>query len=295
VKVAVVAHNKKTFGGGLPELRRALAALGIVDPLWFEVDKSRKAPKQVVKALKAGAELVFVWGGDGTVQRCLDVLAGTGIPLAVLPAGTANLFASNLGLPTDLPTAVEVGLNGRRRRLDVGRVNGERFGVMTGVGADALMIKHADRGLKDKLGRSAYVFTGARALSDAQFKVRVTVDRKSFYNGKAGCVLVGNVRSLFGGIDAFDDAEPDDGQLDIGVVTATTPLEWSRLLMRASIGRTGRSKFVKASTGTRVDVQLKSKLPYELDGGDRSATKTLKVRIEPKALTVCVPRDPDPA
>jgi len=291
VRVAVVAHSKKKFGGGLIELRRVLSELGVQDPLWFEVNKSRKAPKRVAKAVSMGAELVFVWGGDGTVQRSIDVLAGTDIPMAVLPAGTANLFATNLGIPSDLTKAVEVGLGGKRRQLDVGRINGERFGVMAGVGADAMMIKSADRGLKDKLGRSAYVLTGARALSNAQFKVRVNVDGRSMYKGRAGCVLVGNVGKLFGGIQAFDDAEPDDGQLDVGVVTATTAMQWSRLLARASVGRTDRSKYVRMDAGARIDIRIKPKLPYELDGGDRPPTKFLKVRVEPKALTVCVPDD----
>ena len=295
MRVAVVAHRKKKFGGGLIELRRVLSELGVQDPIWFEVNKSRKAPKRVAKAVSMGAELVFVWGGDGTVQRSIDVLAGTDIPMAVLPAGTANLFATNLGIPSDLTKAVEVGLGGKRRHLDVGRINGERFGVMAGVGADAMMIKSADRGLKDKLGRSAYVLTGARALSDAQFKVRVSVDGRSMYKGRAGCVLVGNVGKLFGGIQAFDDAEPDDGQLDVGVVTATTAMQWSRLLARASVGRTDRSKYVRMDSGARIDIRIKPKLPYELDGGDRPPTKVLKVRVEPKALTVCVPDNVVPA
>ena len=72
MKVAVVAHAGKTFGEGLVGLRRALESAGIDDPLWYEVPKSRKAPKQVRRAIDEGAELVFAWGGDGTVQRCID-------------------------------------------------------------------------------------------------------------------------------------------------------------------------------------------------------------------------------
>ena len=102
-KVAVIAHAGKTVGGGLEELRQTLAHAGVTDPMWSEVPKSRFAPKRVRAALKDGAELVFVWGGDGMVQRCVDVLAGKGVPLAIVPAGTANLFASSLDLPQDIP------------------------------------------------------------------------------------------------------------------------------------------------------------------------------------------------
>ena len=124
--VAVVAHARKSVGGGLEELRRCLADAGVSNPSWSEVPKSRLAPKRVETALKDGAELVFVWGGDGMVQRAIDVLAGTGVPLAIVPAGTANLFASSLELPQDIPEAVAVGLSGRDRRIDVGKLNGEQ-------------------------------------------------------------------------------------------------------------------------------------------------------------------------
>ena len=94
-KVAVVAHEKKSFGGGLDELRSVLRDRGVPDPLWFEVPKSKRAPKAVREALATKPDLVLVWGGDGTVQRCINELAGTGVVLGILPAGTANLLASN--------------------------------------------------------------------------------------------------------------------------------------------------------------------------------------------------------
>ena len=196
-KVAVVAHAGKTFGGGLVELRHVLEEEGIVDPFWVEVPKSRKAPKQVKRALKDGAELLFVWGGDGTVQRCLDTVAGTKVPVAIVPAGTANLFATNLGIPQDIRQAVAIGLRGERRRLDVGRFNGERFGVMAGAGFDAAMIRDADGGLKDRLGRVAYVWTGSKNLRAKPFKAKISVDGASWYDDKASCILVGNVGRLF--------------------------------------------------------------------------------------------------
>ncbi len=291
MRIAVVAHRRKTLGGGLMELRETFARLGITDLLWYEVDKSRKAPKQVKRALDEGAERIFVWGGDGTVQRCLDVLAGTKVPMAVLPAGTGNLFATNLGIPKDIAGAVEVGLHGELTSLDVGNVNGERFGVMAGVGADALMIRDADRGLKDRLGRGAYLVTGVRNLSDAVAKVTVDVDGERFYKGPAGCVLVGNVGRALGGIKAFDDASPTDGRIDVAVVTARTPVQWSRVLTRIAVGRTANAKHVKAVAGRKVDIRLKKKRLYEIDGGDRSKVRKLKVRVEPRSLVVCVPAD----
>jgi diacylglycerol kinase family enzyme len=183
-RVAVVAHAGKSFGGGLAELREVLAREGATDPLLYEVAKSRKAPKYARRALTRGAEVIFVWGGDGMVQRCIDAVAGTEAVLAILPAGTANLLAANLHVPADLAAAVRVGLHGDRRGLDTGSVNGEHFAVMAGAGFDASMIKQADRGMKDRLGRAAYLYTGARNLSARRVKAVIEVDGSAF--SKAG-------------------------------------------------------------------------------------------------------------
>jgi diacylglycerol kinase family enzyme len=99
--VAVVAHSRKSFGGGLPALREFLAREGVTDPLWYEVNKSRRAPEYARRAAAQGADVIFVWGGDGTVQRCIDAVAGTDTAVAILPAGTANLLA--LGHPDESP------------------------------------------------------------------------------------------------------------------------------------------------------------------------------------------------
>src|SRR6478752_738483 len=96
--VAVIAHAGKSMPGGLPALRECLGAAGLAEVQWYEVDKSKRAPKQVRRARDAGAELFFIWGGDGMVQRCADALAGARATVAILPAGTANLLATNLGI-----------------------------------------------------------------------------------------------------------------------------------------------------------------------------------------------------
>jgi YegS/Rv2252/BmrU family lipid kinase len=290
VKVAVVAHSGKTLGGGLPELRRVLEAEGFDDPLWYEVPKSRKAPAQVRRAVDKGAELVFAWGGDGMVQRCVDVLAGSKISLAIVPAGTANLFATNLGIPKDIEEAVAIGLRGGRRRLDVGRFNGERFAVMAGAGFDAAMIRDAgDGGLKERLGRVAYVWTGSENLRSKPFRARIKVDGVDWYKGKASCILVGNLGKLFGGIEVFEDARPDDGRLEVGVFTADGLLEWGRMIARTAIGAASTSPLARATKARSVKVELSRKVLYELDGGDREKVKAFKVKVEAGAINVCVP------
>lgn len=290
--VAVIAHRGKQLGGGLPELRAVLERHGVVDPLWFEVSKSRRAPKHVQRALGAGADLVFVWGGDGMVQRCVDALDGDPAPLAIVPAGTANLLAANLGVPQDLEAAVEIGLHGRRRRIDCGRVEGERFAVMAGVGFDALMIRDADTAGKDRFGRLSYVLTGAKHLRTPRFGARVRVDGVTWFEGRAACVLVGNVGRIIGGVDVFPDAAPDSGHLEVGVVTADGVVQWVRALARAAVGAAARSPFVEVTSARKVRVDLDRKVPVELDGGDRPPRRRIRFRVDPRSVTVCVPEGP---
>ncbi|HTV98799.1 MAG TPA: diacylglycerol kinase family protein [Streptosporangiaceae bacterium] len=288
--VAVVAHARKSFGGGLPELRQVLAGEGVTEPLWYEVRKSRKAPKYARRAIDEGADLIFVWGGDGTVQRCIDALAGTGAVIAILPAGTANLLATNLGVPSDdVHAAVRVGLHGDHRVIDTGSVNGEHFAVMAGAGFDARMIAGADRGTKDRLGRGAYLYTGARSLFARRVRVRVKVDGRSFFKGQASCVLAGNVGRVLGGVEVFPQAQPDNGRLELGVVTAGSPADWMRTFGRIAVGTAERSPFVEMTTGTSFLIRFDHKLPYELDGGARPPVKDLRVKVHPRSVTVCVP------
>jgi diacylglycerol kinase (ATP) len=290
-KVAVVAHSGKSLGGGLRELREILAHEGFPNPLWYEVPKSSAAPKYARRAMADGADVLFVWGGDGTVQHCIDALAGTKAVIAILPAGTANLLAANLGVPTDLPTAIQVGLHGVRRPLDTGTVNGEHFTVMAGAGFDALMIKEADGGLKDRIGRAAYLWTGAKNLNARQVKAKISVEGRRFFKGAVSCVLVGNVGKVVGGIEAFSGASPDDGVLDLGVVTAKNAAQWTRTLGRVALGKTDDSPFVETTAGTSFVIRFSRRLPYELDGGARPPAKKLKIKVHPSSIRICVPQE----
>jgi len=288
--IAVIAHARKTLGGGLPELRRVLAAQGYPDPLWYEVKKSRKAPKRARAALEQGAELVFVWGGDGMVQHCVDALAGEKTALAIIPAGTANLLATNLGLlPADLTRAVRIGLHGDRRWLDTGTVNGEHFAVMAGAGFDARMISDASRKMKARLGRAAYLWTGARNLMLHRASAVIDVDGERFFRGRVSAVLAGNVGKVFGGLEVFAGSEPDDGLLEFGVVTARNPADWARVFSRIITGQAAKSPFVRMTRGRRIRVRFDRPFPYELDGGDRDPVRKLRIKVHPAAIRVCVP------
>ncbi len=288
-KIAVVAHSGKTVDGGLDELRRRITDEGVDKLLWYEVPKSRKSPPKIRKALAKKPDLLVVWGGDGMVQRAIDVVAGTKVPLAVIPAGTGNLLATNLGVPATIAGAVAAAFHGDRRRIDLGRVNGEHFAVMAGIGFDGAMIRDADRDLKARLGKLAYVWAGIRHVNGEAPRAKVRIDGQKWFDDEASCVLIGNVGTITGGIHAFDDAKPDDGWLDVGVATAQGALQWARALGTMAVGRSDQSPFVRMTRARKVDIKLESELEYELDGGARKPAKHLVVEVAPAAVTICVP------
>jgi diacylglycerol kinase family enzyme len=294
--LGVLVHAEKQLGGGLEELRAALADLGHPDPPWYEVDKSREAPKKVRKLIKDdGVERILVWGGDGTVRRCIDAVmqrgAGDRVSIGILPAGTANLLANNLDIPIDLRESVEVAVSGDPRRIDLGLVNDEEhFAVMAGVGFDAMMIRDADaNGAKDRFGRIAYVWSAARNTSITPANATVFVDGTQWYTGEASCVIAANVGRLLGGIPAFPDASPTDGHLEIGVVTARSRLDWLRLAGAAVAHRIEASPFGEVTSGEHIVVELDRTLPWEADGGDRDRIDRFEVRCVPSAIAICQP------
>jgi len=282
ISVGVVVNKGKTFGGGLKELRRTLADNGHAKPIWYEVAKSRNAGKAVRRAVKDGATLLFVWGGDGMVQRCIDAVRGLDVAIAILPAGTGNLLATDLGIPKDIRKAIDIGLNGERRKLDVGIVNGERFAAMAGTGFDAIMIRETTDAAKKDLGRLAYFRSGVKAMLAGRVRMRIRVDGATWFKGKASCALVGNIGRITGGVPVFSDASPFDGELDLAVVTAKNFWEWMRVLFDV--------KLVERTRAKKISIKLEKKRRYELDGSMRPKTRRLKIRIEPGAVTVCVPK-----
>src|SRR5262249_21776368 len=155
--------------------------------------------------------------------------------------------------------AVDVALHGARRTLDVGRVNGERFAVMAGTGLDALMIRDADRALKGRFGRAAYVWTGAKHLRLRPFRAAIDVDGNRWFDAATRGIAAGTAARVLGGIEASDDASPEDGRLELGVVTAKGIAQWTRALARTAASSADRSKFVRTTKARRIRVELDRK------------------------------------
>jgi YegS/Rv2252/BmrU family lipid kinase len=292
--VAVV-FNPATGGGDdagrrRDDTRAALEDAGL-EVLWLETTKEDPGQGQTAKAVAEGVDLVMAQGGDGTVMACVTGLAGTEVPLAVLPGGTGNLLATNFDVPADLEGAVEVALDGDRARLDVAALDDDRFVVMGGVGFDAAMLRDADPRLKERLGAVAYVLSGFKHLRRRATRFRLGLDDRPPIERTGQGVLVGNLGRLQGGLPVMPDARPDDGLLDVAVLQTRTVLDWLALAARVLLRRRRKDPQLELFTARRVEIGCDRPQPVERDGDPLDTPRDhLVIEVVPGALTLCVPR-----
>ena len=150
---------------------------------WYEIVKGSDSKPAAKKALKRGAKTIVVCGGDGSVRAASEAIVGTETALAVVPSGTANLFASGLELPTDIDEIVEIIARGDRRSIDTAVCNGMTFNVMAGSGFDVAMLSDAEEG-KERLGTFAYVGAAVRETRKRKmFDTKISIDGDVFYEG----------------------------------------------------------------------------------------------------------------
>ncbi|GIJ46530.1 sphingosine kinase [Virgisporangium aliadipatigenens] len=267
----------------------ALAEAGWPEPMWFETTREDPGGGQARQAIEAGAEVVFACGGDGTVMACVGALAGTEVALAVLPAGTGNLLAANLGLPDDPAAGVAVAVDGGRRRIDVGMLEKRAFAVMAGMGFDAQLVRDAPEQLKAWLGWPAYVVSAAKHLRGRPMRVLVRLDDKRPIRRRVRTVLVANVGRLQGGIPLFADAEPDDGMLDIGLLTPRHLRDWIALGW-AVLRKHEKVPRMEVHRARRVSIVSNRPQPRQLDGDVIEPGRRLTVAVRPRSLWLCVPQ-----
>ena len=166
-------------------VRRAMDDHGWDEPLWLETTPEDPGRGQAESAVSAGVELVLACGGDGTVTACAEGVTGTGVPLAIIPMGTGNLLARNMGLPMGMDEALAVALGGVQQPIDAGRVNGTLFVVMAGLGLDAQMLNGTSEPLKKRLGWFAYAISAVRHLGDRPMRVTIRADGSRRQIGRA--------------------------------------------------------------------------------------------------------------
>ncbi|NEM92537.1 diacylglycerol/lipid kinase family protein [Galbitalea soli] len=297
-------------------VRRAERAAGWSSSIWFETSVEDPGSGAARTALDRGVDVVVVAGGDGTLRAVAQELRGSAVPLALVPAGTGNLLARNLGLPLDnLALALRTAFAGSDRLIDVGVVEAERvdgtrdthaFLVMAGLGLDAQMAANTNELLKARVGWLAYVDPIMRALRDNNsVRVRYQVDGRATRTATVNTVLIGNCGTLTAGITLLPDAAIDDGVLDIVAFRPKGLFGWAQIwvkifwengvLRHSTVGRKiiSMSREVRALRylkGTEVVMRLEHPEEFELDGDAFGEAIALKAHVEHLALRVRVPR-----
>jgi diacylglycerol kinase family enzyme len=245
------------------------------------------------RAVAAGASLVFAAGGDGTVRACAEALAGSGVPMAIVPLGTANLTARALGVPARPDRAVEAGFGGRDRTIDLGRVEGGAgtwFAAMAGIGLDAAVVAAAGEQLKRRFGWAAYGAAGMRKLTAPVHEFTVRLDDAEPLRRPARSVVVANAGLLPGGFTLLPGARLDDGLLDVGILAPSGAWDWIRLAGRVLARDRRQDRALQRLQARRVRISAEGVLPRQVDGEIIPPGRALSVSVCPRALVVRLPR-----
>jgi len=289
-RAAVIVHPRKHHdpAGFRVDLTKAMTGQGWAEPMWLETSPDDTGERLARMAVESGVDLVIASGGDGTVTACAAGLAGSGVPLGVLPAGTGNLFARNLGLPLDLDAALAVALTGAERRVDVGVANERLFLVMAGIGIDAAVLAGVSEALKKRAGWHAYTLSAVRHLWDRLTRVELIADGGPPVRRLASGVVIGNVGTLQRNLRLLPDAVPDDGVLDVIVLTAWGVGAWLGVVADLLLLRRKTSRVTRL-TGRELIVETGRPRPWEVDGDVAGVDRRLRVSVRPGDLLVRVP------
>jgi YegS/Rv2252/BmrU family lipid kinase len=283
--------------GFLRRCRAAAVAFGW-EPVFAETSPADTGLELTRRAVAAGARLVFAAGGDGTVRACAQALARTGIPLAIVPLGTANLTARALGIPARADRAIEAGFGGRDRLIDLASVagggesahtGGISFAAMAGIGLDAAVVGATPLPGKRGLGWLAYALAGLTRLRMPPGDFTVRLDGGEPLSRRARCVVVGNAGLLPGGFVLLPEARLDDGLLDVGILAPSGVLGWPHLAGLVLTRSRRRNQMLERFQARRIEISAGADLPRQIDGEVIAPGRTLAVSVCPGALTIRQP------
>lgn len=265
------------------------------EPHWLTTTQDDPGTGMANTAIDMHPDLVLAAGGDGTVRAVSSRLAGSGLTFGLLPAGTGNLLARNLGIPLDETQALKVVFDGQPKAIDLVRIvvdghedQAEHFAVMAGVGFDAQMMSDTNQDLKKVVGSGAYVLAFAQGLGTEPHRMRIQIDDAPAMYRRAVLTVIGNVSSLQGGISLLPDARPDDALIDLVVAAPRGVTGWLRFVT-ALIAKLRRSNQIQYFQGRKIVISVLQPMPWELDGDTRGKGTHFEVTVAPKALQIMVP------
>lgn len=299
--VAILNPAAKGFERTVALLNAEARRMGCPLPVVLRTTREDFGRAQANRALALGADLVIAGGGDGTVRAVASQLRGTGVEMAVIPLGTANIFARNLGLsPHRLERAVEVALSGRAQAVDLGvaRFRTELeptrdsqdhlFLVLAGLGHDAETVLTTRPGLKRCLGWGAYFESGARHLVRPPVRMMVRVDGNQPQSRAVWTFLVGNAGRIPPGIEIFPEARLDDGRLRTMEARVTQLWQWAPVAWAGLRGH-ARSGMLVHGSATRLSLEPEVPTALQLDGDVFGPVVDVEFTVDPQALSVRCP------
>ena len=288
--IALVIKGSRSDDPALRELVQTVRALGIrVRPrVTFELGDAASFAREEADR---GAAAVVAVGGDGTINEVLNGLAGRDTPMGIIPLGTANDFARQVGIPEDVKHAMDLILFGTPVRLDTAEVNGRRFLNVSagGIGADATAETGAEA--KDLLGPLAYAFTGLKKLVALESLPLRLESREVTREVRALLFFVGNARRSGGGMPVTPLASPNDGMLDVCVIEEMGRADLARLALKVRRGEHVGEAGVLYFRTTALVMHAGEPVYVNVDGERLSAT-TLDYRARPRDLWLYAP-EPD--
>lgn len=242
-------------------------------------------------AVAEGAGLVLCCGGDGTLAAAAAGLAHSGVPLGILSTGSGNLLSRNLNVPLDLDAGLDVALDTNATTIDVGRVDGNTFVVMAGMGFDAAIMAEAAGAAKERLGWLAYFVAGLKRIRTGPISVDIGLDaRDGVTSGQVRTVIVGNVGELQGGLALLPEADPTDGVLDVAVLAPRTVTDWLSAGWRILRRRPGSDARLQRFRAKQIRIRATGAQARQFDGEVMDPGRSLDIHIDPAALVVKVPR-----
>ncbi|MGH2467304.1 MAG: diacylglycerol/lipid kinase family protein [Candidatus Limnocylindrales bacterium] len=296
---ARVIDNPHSFRGPYP-LERVLPTFRAAG---WEVDRVHRTPtgearRLVDQALGDGVELLVSAGGDGTLRDLASAVVGTPLVLGILPGGTANVLAHELGIARRPEWAARLLVTGEERRLDLGRLElpdgrWARFALSAGLGLDGAALRATDAGLKRRVGPLAIALGLARSLPGPhRFGLRLLVDGHEAWEGRTWQVLASNASHYAVMLRPSPSALPDDGLLDLVIATAAGFGPLVRLARSLVTGGVPDPAGARGFSGRVFDLELDRPVHGQLDGSPLASAVEgrLRLSIEPSVLRVRLPR-----